>query len=176
MFTRSPSSWSPCHDRNDVGANRNDGVGRGVRRAGPGVAGGEHAVASIRTTRPKHDRGRRGAVAAGPRTADEVVRGRIRRHLLPDASTAASACPSPTRRRSTTSRRRYELPIILNTPTFTICAATILDTGSEEQKHQHISARAARRRGARATAVGAQRRIGSGRCDHPRRPRAATSG
>lgn len=32
----------------------------------------------------------------------------------------------------------YELPIILNTPTFTICAATILDTGNEEQKQQHI--------------------------------------
>ncbi|MGZ5365015.1 MAG: acyl-CoA dehydrogenase family protein, partial [Mycobacterium sp.] len=36
--------------------------------------------------------------------------------------------------------RCYELPVILNTPTFTICAATILDTGSEEQKQQHISA------------------------------------
>lgn len=36
--------------------------------------------------------------------------------------------------------RCYELPIILNTPTFTICAATILDTGSEEQKRQHIAA------------------------------------
>jgi alkylation response protein AidB-like acyl-CoA dehydrogenase len=36
--------------------------------------------------------------------------------------------------------RNYEFPIILNVPTFTICAATILDTGSEEQKHQHISA------------------------------------
>lgn len=34
----------------------------------------------------------------------------------------------------------YELPIILNTPTFTICAATILDTGSETQKQQRISA------------------------------------
>lgn len=34
----------------------------------------------------------------------------------------------------------YELPTILNTPTFTICAATILDTGTEEQKRQHISA------------------------------------
>jgi alkylation response protein AidB-like acyl-CoA dehydrogenase len=32
------------------------------------------------------------------------------------------------------------LPVILNTPTFTICAATILDTASEEQKQQHISA------------------------------------
>lgn len=34
--------------------------------------------------------------------------------------------------------RGYELPIILNTPTFTICAATILDMGSEEQKRRHI--------------------------------------
>ena len=34
----------------------------------------------------------------------------------------------------------YEMPLILNTPTFTICCATILDTGSEEQKRQHISA------------------------------------
>lgn len=34
--------------------------------------------------------------------------------------------------------RTYEMPIILNTPTFTICAATILDMGSEEQKRQHI--------------------------------------
>ena len=33
----------------------------------------------------------------------------------------------------------YEMPLILNTPTFTICCATILDTGSEEQKRQHIS-------------------------------------
>jgi alkylation response protein AidB-like acyl-CoA dehydrogenase len=36
--------------------------------------------------------------------------------------------------------RNYEMPVILNTPTFTICAATILDTGTEEQKRQHISA------------------------------------
>ena len=35
--------------------------------------------------------------------------------------------------------RNHELPIILNTPTFTICAATILDTGSEAQQLQHIS-------------------------------------
>jgi alkylation response protein AidB-like acyl-CoA dehydrogenase len=35
--------------------------------------------------------------------------------------------------------RDYELPIILNTPTFTICAATILDMGTEEQKRQHIA-------------------------------------
>jgi alkylation response protein AidB-like acyl-CoA dehydrogenase len=34
----------------------------------------------------------------------------------------------------------YEMPLILNTPTFTICCATILDTGTEDQKRQHISA------------------------------------
>lgn len=34
----------------------------------------------------------------------------------------------------------YEMPLILNTPTFTICCATILDTGTEAQKRQHISA------------------------------------
>ena len=39
-----------------------------------------------------------------------------------------------------TESRDYEMPIILNTPSFTICAATILDTGSEEQKRQHVSA------------------------------------
>jgi alkylation response protein AidB-like acyl-CoA dehydrogenase len=35
---------------------------------------------------------------------------------------------------------RYEMPLILNVPTFTICCATILETGSEDQKRQHISA------------------------------------
>src|SRR6201993_1501855 len=33
----------------------------------------------------------------------------------------------------------YEMPLILNVPTFTICCPTILDMGSEEQKRQHIS-------------------------------------
>ncbi|MHA3022243.1 acyl-CoA dehydrogenase family protein [Mycobacterium sp. BMJ-28] len=36
--------------------------------------------------------------------------------------------------------RNYEMPLILNTPSFTICAATILDMGSEEQKRERISA------------------------------------
>jgi alkylation response protein AidB-like acyl-CoA dehydrogenase len=34
----------------------------------------------------------------------------------------------------------YEMPLILNTPTFTICCATLLDTGSEELKSRHIAA------------------------------------
>ena len=36
--------------------------------------------------------------------------------------------------------RDYEMPVILNTPTFTICGATLLDTGTEEQKRQRIPA------------------------------------
>ncbi|MDY6997261.1 MAG: acyl-CoA dehydrogenase family protein [Actinomycetota bacterium] len=36
--------------------------------------------------------------------------------------------------------RFYEMPLILNTPSFTICSATILDMGSEEQKRERISA------------------------------------
>jgi alkylation response protein AidB-like acyl-CoA dehydrogenase len=34
----------------------------------------------------------------------------------------------------------YEMPIILNIPSFAICCATILDMGSEEQKRTHIPA------------------------------------
>src|SRR6516162_4729556 len=34
----------------------------------------------------------------------------------------------------------YEMPLILSTPTFTICCATLLDTGSEEQKRERIGA------------------------------------
>ncbi|CAJ1503868.1 acyl-CoA dehydrogenase family protein [[Mycobacterium] kokjensenii] len=34
----------------------------------------------------------------------------------------------------------YEMPLILNVPTFTICCATLLDTGTEEQKRRHIHA------------------------------------
>jgi len=34
----------------------------------------------------------------------------------------------------------YEMPTILNTPTFTICGPTILDMASEEQKKEHLSA------------------------------------
>lgn len=36
--------------------------------------------------------------------------------------------------------RNYEMPLILNVPTFAICAATILDVGSEAQKRDRISA------------------------------------
>jgi alkylation response protein AidB-like acyl-CoA dehydrogenase len=34
----------------------------------------------------------------------------------------------------------YEMPLVLNVPTFSICAAALLDMGSEEQKREHLSA------------------------------------
>jgi alkylation response protein AidB-like acyl-CoA dehydrogenase len=34
----------------------------------------------------------------------------------------------------------FEMPALLNIPTLTICCATILDMGSEEQKRQHLAA------------------------------------
>lgn len=34
----------------------------------------------------------------------------------------------------------YEIPLMLNVPSFAICCATILDMGSEEQKRAHIAA------------------------------------
>ncbi|SPM36476.1 Acyl-CoA dehydrogenase related to the alkylation response protein AidB [Mycobacterium rhizamassiliense] len=34
----------------------------------------------------------------------------------------------------------YEIPLLLNVPSFAICCATILDMGSEEQKRAHIGA------------------------------------
>lgn len=34
----------------------------------------------------------------------------------------------------------YEMPLLLNVPSFAICCATILDMGSEEQKRTHIGA------------------------------------
>jgi hypothetical protein len=32
------------------------------------------------------------------------------------------------------------MPLILNIPSLTICCATLLDVGSDQQKRQHISA------------------------------------
>jgi len=34
----------------------------------------------------------------------------------------------------------YEMPLLLNSPTFSICGPTILDMGTEEQKKKHLSA------------------------------------
>jgi alkylation response protein AidB-like acyl-CoA dehydrogenase len=34
----------------------------------------------------------------------------------------------------------YQMPLVLNIPTFSICAPTVLDMGNEEQKREHLSA------------------------------------
>jgi alkylation response protein AidB-like acyl-CoA dehydrogenase len=34
----------------------------------------------------------------------------------------------------------YEMPLVLNVPTFSICAPTLLDMGTEEQKREHLPA------------------------------------
>jgi alkylation response protein AidB-like acyl-CoA dehydrogenase len=34
----------------------------------------------------------------------------------------------------------YEMPLVLNVPTFSICAPTLLDMGTEDQKREHLSA------------------------------------
>ena len=64
----------------------------------------------------------------------------------------------------------YEMPLILNVPTFAICCATLLDTGSEDQKKQHIAAALRGDEVLVQLLSRTQRRIGSGRCDHPGRP------
>ena len=83
---------------------------------------------------------RRGAVAARPGTAEEALRRAVSPASASRGSTAASGLPIAYQKAFDNESRNYELPVILNTPTFTICAATILDTGTEEQKRQHISA------------------------------------
>src|SRR5690606_11391925 len=40
----------------------------------------------------------------------------------------------------TTESYPYEMPVILNVPTLSICAATLLDLGTEEQKREHLPA------------------------------------
>jgi alkylation response protein AidB-like acyl-CoA dehydrogenase len=48
---------------------------------------------------------------------------------------------SPEHQRAFTEESRgYEMPLLLNIPTFSICGATILDMGSEEQKRERIPA------------------------------------
>jgi len=83
-------------------------------------------------------------------------------------NTAGSAWTSAYQKAFDDESARYELPLILNTPTFTICCPTILDTGSEAQKRQHISA-ALRVTRCSCSCCRSQRRLGPGRRDHPRR-------
>ncbi|MEO3855878.1 acyl-CoA dehydrogenase family protein [Acrocarpospora sp. B8E8] len=48
---------------------------------------------------------------------------------------------TPAHQRAFTEESRgYEMPLLLNVPTFSICAPTVLDMGSEKQKRERISA------------------------------------
>ncbi len=116
--------------------------------------------------------GARRAGILGPRqgTAEAALRGRLRRASASRASTADSVCDPPTSGRSTPSARCYEMPLILNIPTFTICAATILDMGSEDAEARTHLGRHPRRRDPGAAAERTQRRFRPRRCHHPRRP------
>ena len=87
------------------------------------------------------------------------------------ASTAASVWTHAYQRAFDAEARCYEMPLILNVPTFTICAATILDMGSEEQKRDHISAAIRGDEILVQLLPRTQRRIRPRRCDHPGRPR-----
>ena len=127
------------HDRDDVGPDHDqESVDEFAARARAWLA---ENMPRIDPDQSARIRPRRGAtVAARARTPKAALRWRIRRHLLPAGvrrAWSAHRVPEGVRRRVAAATR---LPVILNTPTFTICAATILDTGSEEQKRQHISA------------------------------------
>jgi alkylation response protein AidB-like acyl-CoA dehydrogenase len=56
------------------------------------------------------------------------------------ANTGASALDVSYQKAFDVEAAGYEMPLILNVPTFTICCATLLDVGTEDQKRQHISA------------------------------------
>ena len=103
------------------------------------MAGREHAIASIRTTRPRHDRGEEAPWLRARELQKKLYEGGFAGICFPQEY-GGLGLPIAYQKAFDNESRCYELPIILNTPTFTICAATILDTGTEEQKHQHISA------------------------------------
>lgn len=136
VYALSRKSDTP-HDRDGDSA-RDHRVGGGVRRARPCVAGREHAA--HRPGQPAVLRARRAAVlGSGQGTAEAVVRRRFRGHLLP-REYGGLGLDFAYQKAFNDECRCYEMPLILNTPSFTICAATILDVGSEQQKRERISA------------------------------------
>ncbi len=75
------------------------------------------------------------------------------------ASTAVSAWTMRIQKAFNDECLNYEMPLILNTPSFTICGATILDMGSEDQKRRAHFGSHPRRRGALPAALRAQRQV-----------------
>jgi alkylation response protein AidB-like acyl-CoA dehydrogenase len=93
-------------------------------------------------------------LAPGPRYAEEQldsdgVRARELQRILFDGGFAGICYPveyggqglSPAHQRAFSEESApYEMPIVFNTPALTICAPTILDFGTEEQKRRHLPA------------------------------------
>lgn len=89
-------------------------------------------------------------VRSGEQKSPEMwARARELQRILYDGGFAGICFPaeygglglSPAHQRAFTEESRpYEMPLALNIPTLTICAATLLDMGSEEQKRTHIAA------------------------------------
>ncbi|MEV5647063.1 acyl-CoA dehydrogenase family protein [Nocardia sp. NPDC052254] len=89
-------------------------------------------------------------IHSGEQKSPEVwARSRELQRILHDAGFAGICFPAeygglgltPAHQHAFTEESRpYEMPLALNIPTLTICAATLLDMGNEEQKRVHIAA------------------------------------
>ncbi|WP_459545612.1 acyl-CoA dehydrogenase family protein [Nocardia sp. X0981] len=84
-----------------------------------------------------------------PDSKQEWDRARELQRLLHDGGFAGICFPkeygglglSPAHQQAFTEEAyAYEMPVILNVPTLSICAATLLDLGTEEQKQRHLPA------------------------------------
>ena len=150
-----------------AGPRRRSRCGVRIARA-QDLAGREHA--EHRPGQPARRRSRRGgSLAACPRTPEEALGRRVRRHLLP----ARVRGPGPADRLSAGLRHRIAQLRDADHPQH----ADLHDLRSDHPRRGHRGAEAhphrggaARRAGAGAAVVGAQRRLGSRRRDHPRRP------
>lgn len=105
-------------------------------RAGPGWP--RTCRRSIRTI-PVLGARRSRILGARKGTAEATPRRRIRRYLLP-REYGGLGLDYAYQKAFNDECVSYEMPLILNTPSFTICGATILDMGSEDQKRERISA------------------------------------
>ena len=132
-------NWSPRHDRDDVGAHRDHGVGRTSSPHGRARGWPRTCPASIPTNPPDADRGEEAPWLRARELQKKLYDGGFAGICFP-REYGGLGLPIAYQKAFDDESRDYEMPMILNTPTFTICAATILDTGSEEQKRQHISA------------------------------------
>jgi alkylation response protein AidB-like acyl-CoA dehydrogenase len=99
---------------------------------------------------PRLAPGEDGALESMIRWGDEVwPRARVLQRMLYDGGFAGICYPreygglglTPAHQRAFSQESAgYEMPLVLNTPTFSICGATVLDMANEEQKLEHLPA------------------------------------